>query len=249
MSLEALHIHEKRKRKEKFLLLVSLISIPVGTANLGAILTCEVFFDMGRGGRKRRLENHPLPVELFHWSWKNTVDLQGNMGDVGLETRWNCRPAHTFNTQNSWCLPIVRISPFPVGRLSRLFREATERMLESLTANWARCLWSERLCDSTQLFTLVSMTHSCPSVREHGRASEQPASPPLWPSVRLTGRSQAWFLLRFDCQRISAEYNPPNKRSVLKKAFTKTWGPKRKKIFNQHIVQHYREGIRKHAFS
>lgn len=71
----------------------------------------------------------------------------------------------------------------------------------------------------TALFTLVSLTDSCPIVTTKHGESRGPSSPtPLWPTVGLTSRSRAWFLPRLVCQRISAEQKPkqtfPIKKSI-----------------------------------
>lgn len=115
----------------------------------------------------------------------------------------------------------------------RLGREATERTLETVTANWERRLWSGQLCDSTQPYLLWSPWHTAALLSQSTEKLQDPSSsPPLWPTVSLTSWSQAWFLPQRVCQRISAEQKPKQTFPIK----THSWKCGSQRVKNKHFI-------------
>lgn len=110
------------------------------------------------------------------------------------------------------------ISPVPllVRQPGKLGREATERMLETVTANWERRLWSGQLCDSTLPYLLWFPWHTAALLSQSMERLQDPL-PQLLCGPLLVWQAEA----RLDfshgtCAKKYLQNKTSNKHSQLK---------------------------------
>lgn len=195
---------------------------------------------------------------FFPLSLKDNSGSESQHGVVGLWTPPRCtsRLAHKLIANNRVLQPVssdfspsgasshVHISPVAVavsqpGGSGEDVRncDSNPRYAPLIRA----ALWLH-----TALFTLVSLTHSCPIVIMLTEASGLSSLRPLWPTVSFTHWSRAWFLPRLERQRISAKQKP-KQTFTIKQHSWKCQSQRKRGGFYQHIVHHYGAQIRKRA--
>lgn len=237
------HIHEERKLREKFLLLVNLISIPVGAIHLRAFFqVCS--FPRHRGGRRwggwacveiyrKRTTGGCSPAGPSLTCAAFSLNLKDNSGFKRQQRVVGIVNLLQLQTHTNWlhiimccrqCLQSFLLGPLSIHINSALCQSASQAGQRSNREDAWNCDSKLRLTPliraalwlHTNLFTMVSLTHSCLIVTKHGEASGPSSSPPLWPTVSLTSWNQAWFLPRLAYQRISAEQKSKQTLTIKK---------------------------------